>query len=132
MYQSAVAHPVMQFENEHAKAAMRKVNQRFVGFVWMSVWTMAVTGILMMLLSPRFIWFHFEDRWSVILGFKQVIFALMVFYAFGYARMLRYLDSPASNGGFSDKAELYRHRVSQFRKISVFLGIIALLLGASM
>ena len=93
---------------------------------------MMITGVLMMLLSPRFVWFRYEDRWSVLLLFKQIIFVLMVFYAFGYARMLKYLDAPTSNGGFSDKAELYRHRVTQFRKISIFLGIIALLLGAAM
>ena len=132
MFQSAVALPVMQFENEHARAAMRKVSHRFVGFVWMSVWTMLITGVLMMLLSPHFVWFHYNDRWSMFLAFKEVIFIFMVFYAFGYARMLRYLNSPSSNGGFSDKAELYRHRVTQFRKISIFLGILALLLGAAM
>ena len=132
MFQSAVATPIIQFENEHTRSAMRKVNQRFIGFIWMSVWTIFITGLLMMLLNPRFVWFHYDDRWSVLLGVKQVIFLLMVFYAFGYARMLKYLDAPSSNGGFNEKAELYRHRVNQFRKISVFLGITALLLAAGM
>lgn len=132
MFQSAVAMPIIQFENEHARAAMRKVNQRFIGFIWMSVWTIFITGLLMMLLNPRFVWFHYDDRWSVLLGVKQVIFLLMVFYAFGYARMLKYLDAPSSNGGFNERAELYRHRVNQFRKISIFLGITALLLAAGM
>ena len=132
MFQNAVAMPVVQFENDHAKAAMRKVNKRFIGFVWMSVWTIAVTGVIMMLLSPKFVWFQFDDRWSVLLACKQVIFVLMVFYAFGYARMLTYLESPSSNGGFNEKAELYRHRISQFRKMNIFLGIVALLLAAGM
>jgi uncharacterized membrane protein len=132
MFQSAVAMPIVQFENEHARSVMRKVNQRFVGFIWMSAWTMSITGILMMLLNPKFIWFHYDNRWSVLLGFKQLIFVLMVFYAFGYARMLKYLDAPSSNGGFNEKAELYRHRVNQFRTISIFLGITALLLSAAM
>ena len=132
MFQSAVAMPIVQFENEHARSVMRKVNQRFVGFIWMSAWTMSITGILMMLLNPKFIWFHYDDRWSVLLGFKQLIFVLMVFYAFGYARMLKYLDAPSSNGGFNERAELYRHRVNQFRTISIFLGITAVLLSAAM
>ena len=132
MFQGAVATPIVQFENEHARAVMRKVNQRFTGFIWMSAWTLCVTGVLMMLLNPNFLWFHFEDRWSILLGFKQLIFVLMVFYAFGYARMLKYLDAPTSNGGFDERAELYRHRVNQFRAISIFLGITALLLAAGM
>ncbi len=132
MFQSAVAMPIMQFENELVKAAVRKVQKRFVAFVWMSAWTILITGILLMLLNPRFVWFQYSDRWSMYLAWKQVIFVLMVFYAFGYARMLKYLETPSSNGGFNEKAELYRRRLDQFRKISILLGIAALLLAAAM
>ena len=132
MFQNAIAQPIVQFEGEAAKTAMRKVNKRFVAFVWMSVWTILITGVILMLASPRFLWFRYDDSWSILLACKQVVFILMVIYALGHARMLAYLDAPASNGGFSDKAELYRHRVNQFRKISVFLGIVALLLSAGM
>ncbi|MBI1805742.1 MAG: hypothetical protein HYR76_01670 [Ignavibacteria bacterium] len=132
MFQSAVAMPIFQLEGDQSKAAMRKVNKRFIGFVWMSVWTMLITGVIMMLLNPKFVWFEYRDRWSILLGVKELIFIFMVLYAFGYARMLKYLEAPSSNGGFSDKAELYRHRVNQFRKISIFLGISALLLAAAM
>ena len=122
----------MDFEGDETRAAMRKVNKRFVAFVWMSVWTILITGIIMMLLSPRFVWFHYNDSWSILLACKQAVFVVMVMYAFGHARMLSYLDAPSSNGGFNDKAELYRHRVSQFRKIGIFLGFIAVLLSAGM
>jgi uncharacterized membrane protein len=132
MFQNAVVQPIVQFEGEAAKAAMRKVYKRFTAFVWMSVWTMFITGVIMMLASPRFIWFQYNDSWSILLACKQVTFILMVVYAFGHARMLAYLEAPSSNGGFSDKAELYRHRVNQFRKMSVFLGIVGLLLSAGM
>jgi putative copper export protein len=132
MFQSAVIAPVMQFESSDAKPAMRKINKRFIGFIWMSVWTMLITGILMMLFNPRFVWFHYDDRWSLLLLLKQIIFVLMVFYAFGYARMLTYLDNPTSNGGFDSKATLYKQRVMQYRVISIFLGITALLLSAGM
>ena len=86
----------------------------------------------MMLLDPRFVWFQYNNRWSVLLGAKQIVFLLMLFYAFGHARMLSYLDTPVSNGGFDEKAELYRHRANQFSTINIFLGIIGLLLAAGM
>ena len=132
LFQGAVALPIFDYENQYAQAAMKKVSQRFTGFVWMSAWTIAITGVIMMLLSPRFVWFQFNDKWSILLACKEVIFVLMVFYAFGYARMLSYLSSPSSNGGFNEKAEMYKERVSQFRKISTLLGIIALGLAAAM
>lgn len=98
----------------------------------MSVWTMVITGVIMMLLSPHFLWFQFKDAWSAIVGVKVMVFILMVFYAIGYARMLKYLDSPSSNGGYNEKAELYRHRLDQFRRMSIGLGIVAVFLGAAL
>ncbi len=132
MFQSAVLQPVLSADSGFSSSLNKKVSRRFIGFIWMSVWTMLVTGVIMMLLSPRFIWFQYQDRWSAILGIKQLLFILMVFYSIGYARMLKYLDSPSSNGGFNEKAELYRHRVDQFRRINIVLGILAMFLGAAL
>ena len=133
MFQSAVATPIVQSEDDQqTKTIIRKINKRFMGFIWMSVWTILVTGVIMMIHKGYFFVFQNTDRWSILLGFKQLIFVLMVFYAFGYARMLKYLDSPSSNGGFDEKAELYRHRINQFRFMSILLGIIAVLLSAAM
>jgi putative copper export protein len=114
------------------KTSARKVTKRFVGFIWMSVWTIFITGVLLMLYNPRFQWLQFHDIWSILLGVKQVLFVLMVLYAFGYARMLHYLEQPSSNGGFDEKAQLYLQRLHQFRTISIVLGISALLVAAGM
>ncbi len=132
MFQGAVAMPVVRSEHEFVAVVMRKMSRRFVGYVWMSVWTILITGLLMMLLHPGFEWFKFNDRWSILLAWKEVIFVIMIFYAFGYARMLKYLDSPSSNGGYSEQAQLYKHRVDQFRTINIALGLVSLLLSAAM
>lgn len=132
MFQNAVVQPVVGFEPEEAASTFRKVNKRFMAFIWMSVWTIFVTGVILMLLSPRFLWFQYREQWAILLGCKQIIFIIMVVYAFGYARMLVYLEKPSSNGGVNKKVELYRQRLHQFRKINIFLGIIGLLLAAAM
>ena len=132
MFQNAIIHPFAESEGSDARTAAGKIGKRFLGFVWMSIWTIGVTGVLMMLFDKRFVWFQYNDRWSVLLGFKQLVFVLMVFYAFGYARMLHYLLSPSSNGGFDEKTDMFGKRIHQFRTISIFLGIVALLLGAGM
>jgi uncharacterized membrane protein len=132
MFQSAVVRPVLHAQTEYSRNVQRMLMLRFTGFIWMSAWTMAITGVIMMLLNPRFLWFQYHDAWSVLLASKLVVFVLMIFYSFGYARMLDYLSSPSSNGGFNEKAELYRHRINQFRIINIALGIFALMLGAAM
>ena len=132
MFQSAIMIPVFHSEETPAKSIFRRVNKRFVSFMWMSIWTILITGLIMMFQKGYFFGFQSNDRWSILLGFKQLIFVLMVFYAFGYARMLKYLEAPSSNGGFDEKAELYRHRVDQFRTLNILFGIISLLLAAAM
>ena len=132
MFENAVALPVVRFENEHVQSAMQKVNKRFIGFVWMSAWTIFITGLILMLLNPRFVWFQYEDQWSILLAAKQIIFILMIFYGFGYARMLSYPVKMVSNEGDKENTELRMHRLQQFRKMNIFLGIVALLLAMAM
>lgn len=132
MFQNAIAHPIAEAEGDDARSAVRKMNKRFVGFMWMSAWTVGITGLLMMMFDPRFVWFQYKDTWSILLGLKQLVFVFMLFYAFGYSRMLHYILSPASNGGFDEKTMIYGRKIHQFRTINIFLGIVALLLAAGM
>ena len=132
MFQNAIVRPVAQSEGNEVLSAVRKMNRRFVGFVWMSAWTVGITGFLMMLFDSRFVWFHYDTRWSMLLGFKQLIFILMVFYALGYSRMLHYILKPSSNGGYDEMTEIYARKLHQFRTISIVLGILGLLLAAGL
>jgi uncharacterized membrane protein len=132
MFEGAVMVPILQMEDHNVRSAMKRVHKRFTGFVWMCVWTMLITGLCMMMFNPRFVWFQYNTPWRIYLGIKQLVFLLMMLYAFGYARMLAYLNSPASNGGYDAKSQLYAQRLTQFRRISIFLGIVALLLAAGM
>lgn len=132
MFQNAVAHPATHPEGPEAHTLMRKMSKRFLGFIWMSAWTVGVTGILMMLFDPRFVWFRYDNQWSILLGLKQIIFILLVFYAFGYARMLHYILKPSSNGGFDERTEIYAQKIHQFRTISIALGILGLVVSAGM
>jgi len=132
LFQAVILVPVFKDERENSKATLRKINRRFSAFAWLCILTMASTGIVLMLRNPNFAPFRYRDAWSIILGFKQLIFILMVLYAYGYTQMLKYLDSPSSNGGFNERAEIFRHRVDQFQLISILLGTLAVILAASM
>ena len=132
MFQNAIAQPVVNFESPDAKNAMRKVNRRFTGFIWMCVWTVFITGFIMMLLNPRFFWFRYDDRWSILLGLKQLIFIVMIFYAFGHARMLAFVDASGATSESEENIRLSITRANQFRKVSIFLGITAMLMATAM
>lgn len=132
MYQSAVATPVAGVEGNELVGWNRHLIRRFVPFVWMCVWTVFVTGLALMLFSPRFIFFDYDDRWSVALGLKQLTFVIMVVFAFGYARMFSRLDEILSQAGPKSDPAPYHRRLVEFGRINAALGIAALLLAAAM
>jgi putative copper export protein len=105
--------------------------RRFVPFVWMSAWTILLSGTALMLFSPRFVFLQYEDAWSVILGLKQMAFLLMVFFAFGTSRMLSRLKQ-LGNGepDASAPEQLLVHRALQFHRMNVALAITGILLGS--
>ena len=127
VFQNAVMMPVVRHEGEEASRVSVILGKRFTGFAWMCAWTMLVTGAILMLLDPRFVWFEYRTGWSVLLGFKQLIFVLLVFYAFGVARLLGRLESADAQTGV-----LILHRLRQFRTMSVLLGLCAMVLAVSM
>ena len=134
LYQAVVIFPVARVEHTEFEPVTRQFLRRFVPFVWLCVWTILITGIGLMLFDPRFVFFQFQDRWSVALGLKQLTFAVMVVFSFGYARMISRLEGlmSAADARPLDDIIPYHQRVMQFGKINVGLGIAALLLAAAM
>ena len=133
MYQTAVMLAVARVEGVEFAPQTIHTLRRFVPFVWMCVWTVLITGVALMLFSTRFVFFEFGDVWSVILLMKQLIFLLMTFFSFGYARMFARIDGmmKGQRQPLDDVMPYYR-RMQQFGRINIALGIIALLLAAGM
>ena len=128
LYQAAVLFPLWTPGDPDSSKMILANLRRFLPFQWMGLTTVLVTGVCLMLFSTRYIFFTYEDWWSIALGLKQAVFLIMTFFAFGFARMvLRYLEpSP----GISP--DLLRLRILQFNRNGVFLGIVATLLAVSM
>jgi putative copper export protein len=129
VYQNAVMGPVLKHHNAQGLEPVRTTLVRFQGFTWMCAWTMLTTGVVLMLLDPRFVWFEYSTAWSVMLGFKQLLFVFMLFYAFGYGRMLKRF---IAGGDDPETALLVLHRLRQFGALSVVLGLTAGVLAVSM
>jgi putative copper export protein len=113
-------------------SGFRNPGTQFTGMMTFAATLIAVTGIILMVSSPRFSGLHINDNWSLFLTLKELVFGLMAFFAFAYSRMATYLERPVSNGGFDQRAEFYRKRVHHFRRIGIALGITALLLSSGM
>jgi uncharacterized membrane protein len=135
LFQSVVTHPVLTAENSEFASTARNLVRRFLPILWMCVWTAVVTGAGLMLFDPRFVWFDYGSRWSVLLGLKQLVFLLMVFFTIGYVRMFRRAEESMSTGAprqNQNEPRLYHERMVQFNRINVGLSIAALLLASAM
>lgn len=91
-----------------------------------------ITGIFLMIPDSRFSLFSIADNWSVLLLFKQMIFLLIIFLLIGYNKMIKYLETPSSNGGYDERAFIYKQRVNQYQLIMIMLGTTALIFGIAM
>ncbi|MBX2992264.1 MAG: hypothetical protein KF749_14015 [Bacteroidetes bacterium] len=132
LYQAVVTSPVARVEQRQFDPFVRHLLGRFQPFVWMCVWTILVTGAVLMLFDPRFLFLNFESLWSVLLAAKQLIFVLMVFFGFGYARMWSRLESALAAGEPDEQAIRFYKQMLMFGKINVALAIIALLVASGM
>jgi len=113
-------------------APTRRFIARFRPFVWMSIWTILVTGVALMLFSPRFIFFRYQNTWSVLLGLKQLVFVAMVIFAFGATRMFARLDELLEQGKAEEDAVPYFQQMLRLGRVNVGLAIVAVLLAAGM
>ena len=133
MYQAVVTIEVARSEGTEFTPQTIHMLRRFAPFVWMCVWTVLVTGVALMLFSTRFVFFQFNDLWSILLAMKQATFLLMVFFSFGYARMFARAEELMKEGVKPlDDVLPYHHRMLQFGRINIALGILALLLATGM
>jgi len=134
MYQEVVTMLVARAEGTELGSQTIHMLRRFGPFTWMYAWIVLVTGVALMLFSPRFVFLEFGDSWSVLLALKQLVFLLMVFFSFGYARMNNRLHEVIDSGDTSPPggAIPYYHQIRLFGRINIALGIAALLLAVAM
>jgi uncharacterized membrane protein len=134
MYQAVVTFPIAHADQSEPLAQSLRFVGRFLPFVWLSVWTMLVTGVVLMLFDPRFMFFRYQDRWSIVLGLKQLMFLLLLFFSFGYARMFKRVEELVNEkqGDADDTKRMYYQRMIQFSRINLTLGIVAILLAAAL
>ncbi len=129
MYQAVILRAT---EARLPDATTRQFIAQFRPFVWMSVWTIFVTGVALMLFSSRFVFFRYQDAWSVLLGFKQLVFVVMVVFAFGTARMFTRVEELLRQGKEEEHVMPYYRQMLRFGRVNVGLALVAVLMAAGM
>ena len=134
-YQGVVSVPVILVDSGEHKDLDRKMHYRFIPFVWTSIWTILITGFIMMLLSPRFVWFDYESAWSRLLLGKQLCYAVMIGLTVSSDRAWRKVKALGQSGSAVNISRQIDEARSQFMRSSrrnIAFAILALLFTAGL
>jgi uncharacterized membrane protein len=119
---------------DHEEASRTRLNLetilRFQPFVWSSVWPLLVTGLLLMVLSPRFLWFEYSTWWAKLLAVKQLAFLALLFFAWQMMKVTSRLEQTAGND--AEEFAGWWLAYSKLLKRSILAGSIALVSGAAL
>lgn len=127
---NVVLNPVLEFEHETRRPTAMAVHKRFFGFVWMSLWTMVVTGGMLMLSSPQFQWFDYSTPWRKLLAVKQLSFLLMGFFSWQAKKVFEQMELSIKRE--DDTFDGWRLGYLKLARRTIAVGIIAFLSAAAM
>jgi len=130
IFLNAVLNPVLQHQGLITSQVSVAVSKRFLPFLWSSLWSLVVTGLLLMLLSPRFIWFDLSTEWSQLLAVKQLLFLLLAGVSWQAAKVVAKLELAVAEGG--EEAEGWNLALQKLVRRSIVLGLLSILSAAGM
>ena len=130
IFLNAILHPISAYHQQTKLVTVLEAQKRFLPFIWSSLWTVFVTGVLLMLLSPRFLWFEYSTTWSQLLAVKQVAFLLLMFFSWQSAKVVAKMGEAVAGAG--DHFEGWRLGLQKLLRRSIVWGIVALMCAGGM
>ncbi|HEY4611686.1 MAG TPA: hypothetical protein VII11_01750 [Bacteroidota bacterium] len=130
IFLNAVQRPIVEYDKATRAALHLKIQKQFLPFIWSSLWPLLVTGVLLMLLSPRFVWFDYATWWARLLAVKQICFMLLLFFSWQLGKVLKHMEQASESG--ADEFEGWWLAYSKLVKRSLVAAIGAILCSAGM
>ncbi|MBI3788502.1 MAG: CopD family protein [Ignavibacteriales bacterium] len=130
IFLNAVFIPIVEHHEATKLQVVLGTQKRFLPFIWSCFWSLLITGILLMLLSPKFLWFEYSTLWLKLLAVKQFAFLLLAFFSWQTVQVFSNMEHALAND--SDEFEGWRLGLKKLVRRSIFWGIVALMCGAGM
>ncbi len=135
LFLTGVTRPIFEYYGADAYELQQRIKVRFLGFTWMMLWTVFVTGIIVLLWSTRFIFFDFSTLWLILAHIKILLFLILA----GLSLMLRSSYKEIENArsekeGSEDLSprEIILWRIRMVEQFEVWAAIIILLVVSLM
>ena len=135
LFLTGVTRPIFEYYGADAYELQQRIKVRFLGFTWMMLWTVVVTGVIVLLWSTRFIFFDFSTLWLILAHVKILLFLILA----GLSLMLRSSYKEIENArsekeGSEDLSprEIILWRIRMVEQFEVWTAIIILLVVSLM
>ena len=135
LYMGGVLYPVMQHEKTIASGQYVRMERRFAGFVWMSIWTVGITGAFLTIFTPRLVTGAFRSAWDFAFYLKLLLYVVMVSVAFRSTSIITKMESllrSASEEELETRLGAQHRTLLRRRRINLSLGLIILLISTSL
>jgi putative copper export protein len=131
LFLTGVTRPIFDYFGQASFDLALRIKVRFLGFTWMLVWTVLVTGLILLLWSTRFLLFDFSDSWRILAHLKILLFLLL--FAVNVALRSTYRELEAASAEIEPGAplsarEVLLWRTRMFEQIEVWAAIFLLLI----
>lgn len=139
LFMAGVAAPILKYyaREENADSSVGevvgKLEQRLIGFNWMGLWTVFISGIILSLYSSSFIWFRFDSLIDWVLHLKIFFFfpiALVNYFLSASYHELRSVQREAREGEILSPRDITEWRIISLRRINVYLAFTIIILIA--
>lgn len=77
LFLTGVSRPIFEYYPAETFDYALRIKVRFLGFTWMMVWTVLVTGVVILLWSTRFVFFDLSTLWGALAHIKIVLFLIL-------------------------------------------------------
>jgi len=127
-----ILYPVFQHEKQTGSEHYVHIERRFIGFVWMCVWTTAITGIFLILFSNKFVLGQYRSEWDYLLLLKVCIYVIMVGVAVSGTGIVKRMEAILASAGPEERDSrltVQHRKILARRRTNLALGIILLLIS---
>lgn len=127
LFISGVLLPIAKHDNSFQHNIFFQSFRRFYGISIMCLWTIFITGLIILATNQKYIWLKFETDWDYLLFVLEIIFLLASSFTFLIGNHFNAIDA-SLNDGF----DFHMNNIFRYSKINIYLGIIFILIISCM
>lgn len=136
LFVTSVLMPIAKYENDFSQTLFYQSIRRFHGIVLMCIWTMIITGFILVAVEQKYIWLKLSSTWDYLFFSIEIVFLLGCFFTFLIGKNFKLIDkNKTQNPDELQKNESFEKNifsVLKFMKINILLGIISILVFTAM